>query len=63
MSDFRGLSLLIKRFTSDFDIAKKSLKFSTQWIDAKHRDGGRITAREYQEFLNELKKIENEVKP
>jgi len=59
MSDFHGLSLLVERLTSEFDVAKKSLSFTTKWIDQKYRDGNKITAQEYQDFQDELEKIAN----
>lgn len=56
MSDFHGLSLLIDKVVSEHEKTKKSLSFTTKWIDQKYRDGHKITARDYQEFLNELSK-------
>lgn len=57
MNDFPGLSLLIDKCVADHEKTKKSLAFTTKWIDQKFRDGGRITSRDYQEYLNELSKI------
>lgn len=62
MSELHGLSLLIEKCTSEHEKTKKSLSFTTKWIDQKYRGGHKITAREYQEFLNELRKIGKAVK-
>lgn len=62
MKDLHGLSLLVDKLVAEHDKTKESLQFVTRWIELKYRDGGRITAREYKEFLNELVKIDGEVK-
>jgi hypothetical protein len=55
-----GLSWLSKRVKEKNEAAQKALSYTTQWVDSKYRDGGRITARDYQEFLNGLGGIERE---
>jgi len=54
-----GLSMLVDSFLESFERKKKALAFSSKWIDLKYREGDRITAKDYQEYLSELWKIEN----
>jgi hypothetical protein len=57
MSKLHGLSREVGLFVAKHEAATKSLEFTTKWVCQKHRDGGRITASEYQEFLDELSRI------
>jgi len=51
--------MLVDSFLESFERKKKALAFSSKWIDLKYREGDRITAKDYQEYLSELWKIEN----
>lgn len=53
-----GLALLAVRVENDLDIVKRSLAFTTKWVDLKFREGTRITNQDYQEFLAELSRIQ-----
>ena len=57
MPDFHGLELLAKKIAAEYEKTKKMLEFSTGWIDCKHREGGRITAKDHQEFLDGLSRL------
>lgn len=47
----------IKKVAAEHEARKQALKFALDFIEHKFRDGGRVTARDYQEFLAEFSKL------
>ena len=58
-----GIKKLISQKVDEHDARKAALKFAIDFIEIIYREQCRINKREYQEFLNELSKIEKAVKP
>jgi hypothetical protein len=49
----------IEALVSERDHNRNLAQFMAKWVDAKYRDGGRITARDYQEFMAEMPQIKH----